>query len=56
MIKRFVCADYLCFPQNNFHVANKGFEKRNIQRYLVIGIPELFKNAISCHGFVNYKK
>ena len=56
IMKNYVCAYYLYFPQTKLHVANKGFENITYNDISGIGIPELLMNIISCHGFVSDTK
>ena len=55
-MEKYVCADYLGFPQTKLRVqfANKGLKKYNAVS--VIGIPEPFMKIISCNECMSNTK
>ena len=57
-MENYLCVDYLCCPENELHVTNKGqvFENRTHNAVSGIGIHKLLMNIISCHVFLINKK
>ena len=54
VIENYVCIDYLCCHFKNLSVisSDKISEEASYNGLLSMGIPDLFMNLVSCHGFM----
>ena len=59
MIEKYVCIDFLCILNKRLSELKLGnsmitrHENQDYNNLFGIGIPDIFMNMLSCHGFIN---